>query len=324
MDKTISVIIPVYNVASYLEEALRSVMSQSYQALEILVIDDGSTDSSGTICDRLAGEDSRIRVIHQKNGGAAAAKNAGLRAATGEYLSFVDSDDYLEPGAFRLMVDRLEQYEADVVQCAYRDLFTDGCIDRVGRESPEVFTTEEYLRRYTTDWTCCLLWDKLYKRALFQDIFFEEGHIVDDEFFTYQGMMNAGRVVCLPEIIYYYRKRRSSVTAKPEYRERIIMDKLDYLVQRRANISRRFPSLKRPFDEHFLDMLLWLTTDPDASARCLVRIRGMLKAYFSEPGHSPMGLSRLRPILRILTTRTEALLRRKRGVESVDLARYFV
>lgn len=324
MEKTISVIIPVYNVASYLEECLNSVTSQSYTDLEIILIDDGSTDHSGAICDQFASKDNRIKVIHQKNAGAAAAKNAGLRAATGAYLSFVDSDDYLEPGAFQLMANCLEKYDADVVQCAYRDLFTDGSFSTINRNTTEIYTAEEYLCRYTTDWTSCLLWDKLYKRTLFEGVFFEEGHIIDDEFFTYQGIMNAQRVVYTPEIIYYYRKRKSSVTARPEYRERTIMDKLDYLVQRRANVSRRFPSLKRPFDEHFLDMLLWLTTDPDASARCLERIKGMLKAYFSEPGHSPMGLSRLRPILRILTTRTEALLRRKRGAASVDLERYFV
>ena len=99
MKDVISVIVPVYNVAAYLPECLDSILSQDYDKLEVILIDDGSTDDSGTICDDYARRDSRIRVIHQKNGGAAAAKNAGLRAATGEYLSFADSDDFLEPGA---------------------------------------------------------------------------------------------------------------------------------------------------------------------------------------------------------------------------------
>ena len=99
MKDVISVIVPVYNVSAYLPECLDSILSQDYEKLEVILIDDGSTDDSGAICDAYAQRDNRIRVIHQKNGGAAAAKNAGLRAATGEYLSFADSDDFLEPGA---------------------------------------------------------------------------------------------------------------------------------------------------------------------------------------------------------------------------------
>ena len=104
MADRISVIIPVYNVAAYLPECMESILRQDHEDLEIILIDDGSTDESGMICDRYAARDSRIRVIHQKNGGAAAAKNAGLRIATGEYLSFADSDDYLEPGAYSHML----------------------------------------------------------------------------------------------------------------------------------------------------------------------------------------------------------------------------
>lgn len=323
MEKMISVIIPVYNVALYLEECLNSVVSQSYTNLEIILIDDGSTDHSGAICDQFASIDSRIKVIHQKNAGAAAAKNAGLRAATGEYLSFVDSDDYLESGAFALMVNILEKYGADVVQCAYRDLFTDGSFSTVNRESVETYTAEEYLLRYTTDWTSCLLWDKLYKRALFSGIFFEEGHIVDDEFFTYQGIMNAQCVVYAPEIVYYYRKRKSSVTARPEYRERTIMDKLDYLGQRRLAVRQRFPSLRRAFDEHYLNMLLWLSADAYATERCLSRIKGMLKTYLTETGHTAPGLRQQAAIFRLLMSPTRLLLKKRSTPVCDDISRYF-
>lgn len=104
MNDLISVIIPVYQVADYLPECLDSVLSQDHRNLEVILIDDGSKDDSGTICDRYAAADDRVKVIHQKNSGAAAAKNAGLRIATGEYLSFVDSDDYLEPNVYSYMV----------------------------------------------------------------------------------------------------------------------------------------------------------------------------------------------------------------------------
>ncbi len=109
MKDVISVIVPVYNVSAYLPECLDSILSQDYEKLEVILIDDGSTDDSGAICDAYAQRDSRIRVIHQKNGGAAAAKNAGLRAAAGEYLSFADSDDFLEPKAYAYMMSLLKE-----------------------------------------------------------------------------------------------------------------------------------------------------------------------------------------------------------------------
>ena len=123
MKDVISVIVPVYNVSAYLPECLDSILSQDYEKLEVILIDDGSTDDSGAICDAYAQRDNRIRVIHQKNGGAAAAKNAGLRAATGEYLSFADSDDFLEPGAYAYMMSLLKENGADIVRCAFQNRF---------------------------------------------------------------------------------------------------------------------------------------------------------------------------------------------------------
>ena len=123
MNKTISVIVPVYNVASYLPQCLESILNQDYEDLQVLLIDDGSTDDSGAICDRFAAQDSRIQVIHQENGGAASAKNAGLRAASGKYLSFVDSDDYLEPDVYGFLVKILEETQADAVQGAFQEVY---------------------------------------------------------------------------------------------------------------------------------------------------------------------------------------------------------
>ena len=115
MDNVISVIVPVYNVVAYLPECVRSILSQDYPDLEVILIDDGSTDGSGRLCDEFAADDSRVKVIHQPNGGAASAKNAGLRIAGGTYLSFVDSDDFLEPNVYAYMVRTLEKTGADAV-----------------------------------------------------------------------------------------------------------------------------------------------------------------------------------------------------------------
>ena len=299
MSKLISVIIPVCNVSAYLPDCIRSVLHQDHQELEVILIDDGSTDDSDAICDEWAARDSRIQVIHQKNGGAAAAKNAGLRAATGAYLSFVDSDDYLEPGAYSHMLELMRQYDADVVQCTYRDVYRDHKEDQIHREGRTVFGTTEYLRRYTTDWTCGLLWDKLYRRTLFDDISFEEGHKIDDEYFTYRGIMNANKVVCDDHIIYNYRKRRSSVMASPESGRKILLDRIDYLGKRRINIANRFPELREVFDRHFLESMLFLSTDPLYTAEARSAVRSALADYLQEKGHTPIPAGWLLPLARL-------------------------
>lgn len=104
MNKLITVIVPVYNVAKYLEKCVKSIQDQTYKSLEIILVDDGSTDSSGAICDKYATEDSRIRVIHKPNGGLSSARNAGLDAATGDYVGFIDSDDYIAPDFYESLL----------------------------------------------------------------------------------------------------------------------------------------------------------------------------------------------------------------------------
>lgn len=293
----ISVIVPVYNVAKYLPECLDSILNQTYRELEILVIDDGSTDGSGAICDEYARKDERIRVFHKENGGAASARNLGLREATGEYLAFVDSDDALEPDAYAFMLAQIRKQDADVVQCGYRDWYADGEKDQLIWEQPALLQTQEYLKRYTMDWTCGLLWDKLYRRELFDGVFFEEGHIIDDEFFTYRGVLNARSVLCVPKIVYHYRRRRSSVMTALSTQKRIVLDKLDYLVKRRRNVLARFPALKQPFDYHYLSMLVILAGEAAATEASILETKRQLKAYAEERTLCRMEFALLRKLL---------------------------
>lgn len=286
MNGLISVIVPVYNVAAYLPECVESILGQDYGKLEVILIDDGSADDSGTICDEFAARDYRIRVIHQKNGGAASAKNAGLRAATGEYLSFVDSDDFLEPGVYSHMVGLLAEYGADVVQCAYRDVYRDKTVDRIAKPGRRELDGKDYLASFLRDWTCGLLWDKMYRRDLFQNIFFEEGHKIDDEYFTYQGIMNASKVVCDDRIVYNYRKRRSSVMYSPESGRQILLDRIDFTAKRRKKVVSRFPELRRVYDEHFLESMIYLSREKHGSPESIERLRLELRAYFREKGHT--------------------------------------
>lgn len=299
MNDIISIIIPVYNVSSYLPECLNSILSQDYSNLEIILIDDGSTDSSGKICDDYAAQDRRIRVIHQKNSGAAAAKNAGLRIASGKYLSFVDSDDVLEPGAYSHMLQLMHSHAADVVQCSYRDLFPTKTVDHT-KDRQQIFSAQEYLSQFTKDWTCGLLWDKLYLRKLFNGIFFEEGHKIDDEYFTYQGILNARTIACDNHIVYNYRKRRSSVMFSPASGTQILLDRIDYLSKRRINVIRRFPELRKTYDSHFLNMLVILSKDSHRTSNSFQMIRQSLYAYFREKGHTIPELPLWPALIRIL------------------------
>ena len=309
MENVISVIIPVYNVQAYLPECLDSVISQDYRDLEIILINDGSKDDSGKICDEYAAKDPRIRVIHQVNAGAGAAKNAGLRAATGEYLSFVDSDDYLEPGAYSHMVAILKTTGADMIQCAFRYCF----MDRM-EKGPDIYASasedvRSCLVRYTLDPTLALLWDKLYKRSLFDGIYFEEGNVIDDEFFTYQGVMNAKTIAHDDRVIYNYRIRKSSVMHAPHREVQKLADRLAFNKQRRDHIIKRYPELRSVFDRDYLESLIFWSRSPYNTEESFRDIKGNLKAYFREKGHTVPKLRRW-PALLVLHFGSTRLLKK--------------
>ncbi len=324
MDEVISVIIPVYNVAAYLPACLDSLLNQDHKQLEVILIDDGSKDDSGAICDRYAAQDSRINVIHQKNGGAAAAKNAGLRAATGKYLSFVDSDDYLEPNSYGYMLSVLKSKEADVAVFGFRDVFRSRTEDKIPHPGKAALSGREYLVEFTKTWTCALLWNKLYKRSLFDGIFFEEGHKIDDEYFTYQGIMNAQKVVCDQRIIYNYRRRRGSAMLSPEAGSQRSLDRIDFLSKRRETVIRRFPELRKEFDIQYLDALTYLPDDPECSEESLRVMKQKLKEYLLQPGNTMPPKYLWRGLLRTAFTGTEKLLAQRRMPEMADVSEYFL
>lgn len=299
MKDVISVIIPVYQVEKYLPQCLDSVLKQDYEKLEVILIDDGSPDASGAICDAYAQKDSRVQVIHQKNGGAAAAKNAGLRMASGEYLSFVDSDDYLEPGAYSHMVKLLRENDADVARCAFRNVFRTKTEEHLYAQNQAVMTGKAFLCSFLSDWTCGLLWNKLYKRQLFSDVFFEEGHKIDDEYFTYRGIMNARKVACDNRIVYNYRKRASSVMSSPESRKQLAVDRIDFMAKRREAVVKAFPELRRDFDIAFVDALTYLPQNPDISQEGIQVYRKYGMEYFRQRGNTIPPRRLLRGLMRL-------------------------
>ena len=175
----ISVIVPVYNVESYIAECIESIQNQTYMNLEIILVNDGSTDASGDICDQYAAYDERIKVIHQENGGLSAARNTGIEAANGDYISFVDSDDYIRLTLFEDMLQLLKEYDLDIIEfTAFRDKSGDiieGCNDG----HLEIYSKEDALRLAMHD---CFVaaWSKLYKRSAIGDVRFPVGRKFED------------------------------------------------------------------------------------------------------------------------------------------------
>lgn len=203
----VSIIVPVYNVAPYLGECLDSIVGQTYGNLEIIVVDDGSTDGSGSLCDEYAKRDGRIRVIHQPNRGLSAARNAGLDTAKGDYISFVDSDDAVSP----VFIEALLSAGADVAQCASCRSLVE--FRRVGLHPVfDGLSNLEASERMQFDSTgdATVVWNKLYCRRLFEGIRFPEGKQHEDEFVTYKVLWNAHWVAVTGVPLYYYRQRTTS------------------------------------------------------------------------------------------------------------------
>lgn len=323
MNQILSVIVPVYNVAAYLPECLDSILSQDYETMEIILIDDGSTDGSGEICDAYAASDNRVRVIHQKNGGAAAAKNAGLRKATGEFLTFVDSDDYLEPNVYGYMVGLLKDTGADVAEFCFRDVYQNRREDNMFCDCPKLVPGREYLTWFLTRWHCALLWNKVYKRSLFDGIFFEEGHKIDDEYFTYQGILNAKTVACDSRIVYNYRRRRSSAMLSPQSQNQLALDRIDCISKRRKRVAAQAPELRKTFDVAFLDALVYISQYPNNTRDSIRLLKSELRCYLKEGNTFPPKYL-WKGLLRLSLTGTDALLKKyAKEPEIENISHYF-
>ena len=211
----VSVIVPVYNVQDYLPRCIDSILTQSYQNLEIILVDDGSKDQSGAICDAYAGRESRIRVIHKKNGGLSSARNAGIEAARGDYLAFVDSDDWIEQDAYACLLAALQKYDAKLACGGRYDVDGATLHKKVGLcpQKEECIPAEEMAGRIFV-WAGCdsSACDKLYHRSLWENFRYPEGMVCEDVPVTYRIVLQAERVVMCPKPIYNYFHRPGSIT----------------------------------------------------------------------------------------------------------------
>jgi glycosyltransferase involved in cell wall biosynthesis len=219
MNEVISVIVPVYNVEAYVRQCVDSIVSQTYKDLEIILVDDGSTDSSGEICDYYATVDSWVKVIHKKNGGLSEARNVGLQHSTGEYIGFVDSDDYIAPNMYELLHNMCKEYDVKLACCRWCFESEDGN-DSFSVPEPthikRVVKDDELLMAFLTNrgniFASISVWDRLYHRSIIQNLTFPRGKCYEDLVYSVKAVINAGECGYVDEAFYHYRIRKDSIT----------------------------------------------------------------------------------------------------------------
>ena len=211
----ISVIVPVYNVEKYLERCVKSIAAQTYKDLEILLIDDGSTDKSGEMCDDFQQTDSRIKAFHKQNGGLSDARNYGIEHSAGEFISFVDSDDYIDEKMLETLHRLITENDADLAVCSAMDVFE-------GKEVTQVKEIKKFNLNKVESYKYMLRGDgipsacnKLYKRQTVGNVRFPVGKLYEDGFFTPQILKNVEKTAVTSKPMYYYFRRADSITTKP-------------------------------------------------------------------------------------------------------------
>lgn len=270
MEPCISVVIPVYQVEPYLTACLDSVVGQTYPHLEILLVNDGSTDTSGAICEAYAARDARITVLHQEHTGPSGARNAAMELATGEYITFVDSDDFLEPDIVETLYAALLRTGADIAACGTVICAENGkAISQTAVANERICRGEEQLRALLTETVIGTApWGKLYRRELFETVRFPVGKYHEDVFIAHEVLHRSTAIVICPRTGYWYRQVPTSIMHAPfEPRH---LHAVEGGKVRLAFIKRRYPHLSG----YARSALVY------AAARCYVR---MIESSYADP-----------------------------------------
>ena len=242
-DIKVSLIVPVYCVQAYLSRCVQSIVDQTYTNLEIILVDDGSPDECPQMCDDWAKRDDRIRVIHKENGGLSDARNAGIAVASGEYVGFVDGDDWLEPAFVHNLLNSIIENDCEVAGCNYRKCSVIAETDNVPA-AHKVQVLDRLAAMSALIDNCILeqaVWNKLYKRELIEGILFEKGKYHEDEFWTYQVIAGIERIAVLDYIGYNYFQRADSIMGKRYSLKRL--DAVEAKVRRQEYLEENMPEL---------------------------------------------------------------------------------
>lgn len=213
MSYKISIIVPVYNVEKYLEQCLNSIINQTYKNLEIILVDDGSTDNSSDLCDLYAKNDKRIKIIHKINGGLSDARNVGLNVATGDFIGFVDSDDWIELDMYEIMLNAMLKSGSDIVSCGHFVEYKNKNY-KVSNENKEINNSnivKNYYSENNVFYGVCM---RLYKNFIWKDLQYPVGKLYEDVFVFLESFLKADKIFSISDCLYHYRQRKSSTMGK--------------------------------------------------------------------------------------------------------------
>ena len=232
----ISVIVPVYNVEKYINRCVDSIINQTYKNLEIILVDDGSPDNCGKICDEYAKKDGRIKVVHKENGGVSSARNIGLDIATGDYIGFIDSDDYIELDMFECLVNSIIKYNLDICECNFI-IEEKNNISYVKCKYENILENRDIIKNYLSDNIRPETCNKLYKKEFFDDIRFDTTMILgEDAFINYQIMKRAMKIYNINQYKYHYVKREGSATSYFINKKSLLyIDKIETMIENEKN-----------------------------------------------------------------------------------------
>ena len=325
MKELVSIIVPIYNVDKYLEECIESLKNQTYKNLEIILINDGSTDNSEQICRKEEKQDNRIVFINKNNGGSASAKNVGLKIAKGDYIAFVDSDDFIELDMIEYMVNTINKSNVDIVQCKLRNYYTNTIDFKQQEINEKSIDVKEFLYLILKQWENSLFCNKLFKRDVIENVFFKEGRCIDDEFFTYKCVVNSKSIVTSNKIVYNYRMRKSGVMKSESSQKQILKDRVDYLYERYELVRKIYKDLDKSFLEHLLTYYLIISKDYYADEKLLDYMKNNLKSIKGKIITSNIDIRIKMQIFKFMMTKSDKYIQSKNQLEGVtiDKGMYF-
>lgn len=252
----ISIIVPVYNVENYLKRCIESILNQTFTDFELILVNDGSTDGSGIICKEFSSVDDRIKVINKNNGGLSSARNSGIEIARGKYISFIDSDDYINNNMFEILYREIIFSNSDISICNYCKVSDyNRPVDNNLQYKSQIFEGKENILNQLCDekrMQFTVAWNKLYDKSLFNSIRFKEGKLHEDEFIAHEILDKANKVIYIESDLYYYYQREDSIMKK------FNIDRLDFLdaIKERIEYFKKnnYMPLKEKTEKLYLEM----------------------------------------------------------------------
>ena len=283
----ISIIVPAYKVEKYIRRCLDSLVNQTYQNLQIILIDDGSPDQSGQICDEYASKDPRITVIHQKNGGLSDARNKGLDLASGDYIGFVDSDDWVHTEMYQQLMEAVLEHHVDIAICGHYYATRSEVYQPYKRSGLEIYDTRQALLELIKDETFRnFMWNKIYKKDLFEGVRFPKGQVMEDMAVAYRLFLKAERIALLDRPLYYYAVDNpgsisSNLTLK------FLYDHILFLDQRLQDLKVDYPEIleRQVMQIVKLSMMFYEKYDRKVDSKYMKEnrcIQSILKSYRKE------------------------------------------